>query len=89
MRVAQMLLLAVIIFPTVATAQTKTAYAVLSDEGKTLTFKYEVHTLAATNEWDVSDTGTSTPGWIIIPDNNTYSEITSVVFDESFAESRP
>ena len=70
-------------------AQEKTAYAVLSDNTdgvgtKTLTFRYEVHTVSGSNEWDVSNTGGDTPSW--------YSEgehITQVVFEESFADARP
>ena len=61
------------------------AYAVLSGEGnnKTLTFKYEPHVLG-TNEWDVSDTGTTLPGW-----SNKKKSITKVVFESTFANARP
>ena len=50
--------------------------------GDILTFKYEEHTLGA-NEWNVSNTGTDTPGW---PHND---RITKVVFEESFKDARP
>ena len=65
------------------------AYAVLSDnedgEGtKSLTFKYGAHTLATTNEWNVSNTGSDPLGW-----EDQCSSITKVVFDESFANARP
>ena len=72
-----------------AWAQSKTAYAVLTDndEGKkTLTFKYEDFTPDNTTSWDVTNTGTSTPGWYTSGD---YKNITKVVFDESFADARP
>ena len=71
------------------TVKRMTAYAVLTDndEGKkTLTFKYGEHDLSATNEWDVTNTGNSFPGWFTSGD---YNNITKVVFDESFADARP
>ena len=89
-------ILVMLISSTGAWAQEKTAYAVLTDEldgsgnpgtdGKkeTLRFKYEVHTVSGENEWDVSDMGTSTPGWY-----NQCSNITKVVFESSFADARP
>ena len=67
MLAALMLTLAVMTFPIEARAE-EIAYAVLSGEGnnKTLTFKYEEHTLG-TNEWKLSDTWgaieESEPGW--------------------------
>ena len=79
-----------------AWAQSKTAYAVLTDEldaegkpgtdGKkeTLTFKYGDFTPDNTTSWDVSNTGSSTPGWY----SQSYN-ITHVVFDPSFADARP
>ena len=54
MRAALMLTLAVMTFPIEAWAE-KIPYAELSSDGKTLTFKYEEHTLG-TNEWKLSDT---------------------------------
>lgn len=57
------------------------AYASLS--GNTLTFRYGPHTLGA-NEWDVSATGTTTPGW-----HSSSFDINNVVFDASFAGARP
>ena len=67
-------------------AETKTAYAVLTDnndgEGtKTLTFKCEVHDLG-TNEWDVSKTSGE-------PWSSQRNTITKVVFESSFADARP
>ena len=74
-------------------AQTKIAYAELTDEldaegnpgqdgtKETLTFKYGEHELGA-NEWDVSNA--KTQPWI-----NQSSNITHVVFDSSFADARP
>ena len=69
---------------TITAAIRRTAYAVLSEDGKTLTFKYEVHTVTGDKEWDVSDTRTSTPGW-----GDQCSSITKVIFDGSFADARP
>ena len=70
-------------------AQSKTPYAVLTDNTdgagtKTLTFKYGDFTPDNTTSWDVTNTGTSLPKW--------YSEgsnITQVVFESSFADARP
>ena len=86
-------LLALLVSSTGAWAQEPTAYAVLTDNTdgdgtKTLTFKYEVHTVSGDNEWDVSNTGGvsgyNNPGWF-----NKSSNITRVVFDPSFADARP
>jgi surface protein len=87
LRAALMLTLAVMTFPIEAWAE-KIPYAVLSDEGKTLTFKYEEHTVSGENEWDVSNTagelGIDDPEW-----SGHFNSITTVVFDESFAGARP
>ena len=81
-------LLALLVSSTGVWAQAKTAYAVLSDNTdgdgtKTLTFKYEVHTVSGANEWDVSNTGISQPWY------SDGANITQVVFDPSFADARP
>jgi len=60
------------------------AYATLSDDNKTLTFRYGEHELSGSNEWNADDTGTTGHDW-----SQYASEITKVVFDESFAEARP
>ena len=60
------------------------AYATLATDNKTLTFKYGNHNLADNNEWNVNDTGTTGRGW-----SSHATDITKVVFDESFATARP
>ena len=79
-----------------AWAQGKTAYAELTDEldaegnpgtdgvKETLTYKYGEFTPDNTTSWDVTDTGTSNPGWY-----DQRESIAKVVFDESFTVARP
>ena len=85
LRAVLMLTLAVMTFPIEAWAQT--AYATLTDNGKTLTFKYDNDYdtyYPNSNEWDVSNTGSSTPGWY-----SNRKNITTVVFEDEFARANP
>ena len=60
-------------------------YAVISDDGKTLTFYYGTPSgTAGTDYYNTDNTGTSGPGWY--SKNNNF---TTVVFDPSFANARP
>ncbi|MBQ9439056.1 MAG: BspA family leucine-rich repeat surface protein [Paludibacteraceae bacterium] len=70
------------------------AYAVLSDDGKTLTFRYDAEKPAEAYNipWDTSESSpfggfggsgnTRRPGWLV---ENANENITTVIFDETFA----
>lgn len=60
-------------------------YAMLSSDGKTMTFKYDKN-MPATNSWCVANTTQWGPAWL---DEANVENITNVVFDPSFAEARP
>ena len=69
------------------------AYAVLSDDGTTLTFYYDTNKSSyGTNAYDASNTGYNYPGWykhfnFIIEQNP--NKITKVEFNSSFKNARP
>ena len=68
-----------------AQAATKTAKAVLSFDGKTLTFEYndqKYNTL--TTKVYMLNSGAEAPGWL-----ENKETITTVVFDSSFRDARP
>ena len=69
------------------------AYAVLSDDGTTLTFYYDTNKSSyGTNAYDASNTGYDYPGWYkqfnwLFEQNP--NKITKVVFNSSFKNARP
>ena len=74
--------IAVMLLTTMTAAATD--YFVAEYNNSTLTFKKTTTAPDNSSSWDVSDTGTSNPGWY------SYCEgIWKVVFDPSFAEARP
>ena len=74
--------IAVMLLTTVTASATD--YFVAEYDGSTLTFKKTTTAPDNSSSWDVSDTGTSNPGWY------SYCEgIWKVVFDPSFAEAHP
>ena len=60
-------------------------YAMLSSDGKTMTFKNDKN-MPATNSWCVGNTTLWGPAWL---DETNVENITNVVFEPSFAEARP
>ena len=68
-----------------AQAATKTAKAVLSSDGKTLTFEYNDQKYNTLNtKVYMLNSGTEAPGWL-----ENKETITTVVFDSSFKDARP
>ena len=59
------------------------AYAVLSDDGKTLTFRYDSSKSSYGNKAYYLNEGNNLPGW------NGITTVETVVFEESFATARP
>ena len=89
----QRLLLTFAMLMTVCTfcvAQGKEAYAVLSDEGKTLTFYYDTNkSTYGANAYELN-TEYNYPGWYKDwTDGENPNKITKVVFDSSFEDARP
>ena len=82
---ATLMLVAAMVMPSVAWAQTM--YTVFDTETGTLTFKYDNSKPESTEPQKVYDvpTSSSKPGWIT---NHQY-DIKTVVFDASFADARP
>ena len=82
---ATLMLVAAMVMPSVAWAQTM--YTVFDTETGTLTFKYDNSKPESTEPQKVYDvpTSSSRPGWIT---NHQY-DIKTVVFDASFADARP
>ena len=71
----------VVLFLTAAQVRAAQGYAVLSDDGTTLTFYYGT---PSGTYFNTDNTGTNYPGWY-----SNRATITSVVFDSSFANARP
>ena len=71
----------VVLFLTAAQVRAAQGYAVLSDDGTTLTFYYGT---PSGTYFNTDNTGTNNPGWY-----SNRANITSVVFDSSFANARP
>lgn len=76
----RMMLAAFVMFLSVH-ARAQQGYAVLSADGKTLTFYYGTPT---GTYYNTDNTGTESPGWLW-----KRSSITKVVFDSSFRSARP
>ena len=67
-------------------SNTKSAYAFLSSDKKTLTFYYDANRFSRTGGTVYSlNTGSTAPGWYY----NDPGKVTSVVFNSSFANARP
>jgi len=64
----------------------KEPYALLSDDGKTLTFYYDADMGMQTGTTYSLNVGDNNPGWYT---DNSYSNVTAVVFDSSFEAARP
>lgn len=62
------------------------AYAILSEDGKTLTFYYDGNPTDKTGKKYYLNSEAESPGWI---QDNSNKNIEKVVFDSSFADARP
>ena len=62
------------------------SYAVLSDDGMTLTFYHDAEKEMRTEATYILNEGVNKPGWY---NDNSYSNVTTVVFDPSFVDARP
>ena len=64
----------------------KEPYALLSDDGKTLTFYYDADMGMQTGTTYSLNVGDNNPGWYT---DNSNTQVDKVVFDESFVDARP